>query len=611
LKRRFNKSEKAALFLAADGKSELSGEPLRDDWHADHIHPWSKGGRTDFSNAQALTRLENLRKSSKTMVQRNPREWQKRFFDKYNKHTEPDFLLAALPAAGKTFAALYLVNNFLRDNSSRRTVIVVPTLNIREQWKQKAHQDFSLDLQTKEFRGTLKTDFKGIVTTYQSVLNNSMLFRRFCAEREIFFVFDEIHHAAEHNQFGAAIKEAAEMANRRLLLTGTPFRTDRGKMPFVTLEDDGCVRLDEKYDYPEALRDGVIRELTFKRYGGPAKWRTLQGFHDAHSHDDQLSEKDWTAMLTCFLRSDDFMSDIYRDADSQLNELRRRVPNAGGLVVCEDIEKAKHQLQLLQKCTGEYPVLVHSDDDDSRDKLERFKTSSDKWIVAVQMISEGVDIPRLMCVVYATNKTTPLHFRQILGRVMRNQGTEEDSEAFVYAPDVEPLRTQMEEIEKFQVDVVKEVTPPPPPPWPPAPPPPPRYFEVIGATNEYTEMTSRGRHLSSEKSRIARNVALRFSVTEADAADIFEYIQSQHSEAPSENGKSQVREEKPKEDRLDTLRKSCTKKVHWVAKRRYGDHLPDHAHSLVVQSYRGWMTFKDKDESALTEFEEWLVRQLS
>ena len=64
-RRRFNKRERRAIFLAADGKSDLSDEPLPENWHADHKDPHSKGGVTDVINGQALTPKENLKKGAK------------------------------------------------------------------------------------------------------------------------------------------------------------------------------------------------------------------------------------------------------------------------------------------------------------------------------------------------------------------------------------------------------------------------------------------------------------------------------------------------------------------------------------------------------------------
>jgi 5-methylcytosine-specific restriction endonuclease McrA len=75
-RRRFNKKERQALFLAADGLSEISGQPLGDDWHADHVKPWSLGGKTTMDNAQTSNAAENIRKGAHTVESVLTRSWQ-------------------------------------------------------------------------------------------------------------------------------------------------------------------------------------------------------------------------------------------------------------------------------------------------------------------------------------------------------------------------------------------------------------------------------------------------------------------------------------------------------------------------------------------------------
>ena len=66
--------------------------------------------------------------------------------------------------------------------------------------------------------------------------------------------------------------------------------------------------------------------------------------------------------------------------------------------------------------------------------LRRFGVSHDPWIVAVNMVSEGVDIPRLRSVVYLTNRLTLLSFRQIVGRVVRTDPANKEDQGRVYLP---------------------------------------------------------------------------------------------------------------------------------------------------------------------------------
>src|SRR5205085_10294241 len=57
--------------------------------------------------------------------------------------------------------------------------------------------------------------------------------------------------------------------------------------------------------------------------------------------------------------------------------------------------------------------------------------SQQRWLVAVRMVSEGVDIPRLAVGVYATSASTPLFFAQAIGRFVRARRTGETASVFV------------------------------------------------------------------------------------------------------------------------------------------------------------------------------------
>ena len=61
----------------------------------------------------------------------------------------------------------------------------------------------------------------------------------------------------------------------------------------------------------------------------------------------------------------------------------------------------------VREITGEAPTLVLSDDVGSGKRIEEFAASDSRWMVAVRMVSEGVDIPRLRVGVYASAAKTP------------------------------------------------------------------------------------------------------------------------------------------------------------------------------------------------------------
>lgn len=63
-KRLFTKRQKKILKLVSGNFCQACGEKLSKNFHADHILPYSKGGKTILKNAQALCVKCNLKKSN-------------------------------------------------------------------------------------------------------------------------------------------------------------------------------------------------------------------------------------------------------------------------------------------------------------------------------------------------------------------------------------------------------------------------------------------------------------------------------------------------------------------------------------------------------------------
>ncbi len=74
---------------------------------------------------------------------------------------------------------------------------------------------------------------------------------------------------------------------------------------------------------------------------------------------------------------------------------------------------------------------MHSDDLGASKRIEDFGASDERWMVAVRMVSEGVDVPRLAVGVYATSTSTPLFFAQAVGRFVRARRRGETASVFL------------------------------------------------------------------------------------------------------------------------------------------------------------------------------------
>jgi 5-methylcytosine-specific restriction endonuclease McrA len=70
--RSFSKLQRQEIYLRSNGHCSGCGQPLDSDWHADHIVPHSRGGRTEIVNGQALCQPCNSRKHAKVLTVDEP-----------------------------------------------------------------------------------------------------------------------------------------------------------------------------------------------------------------------------------------------------------------------------------------------------------------------------------------------------------------------------------------------------------------------------------------------------------------------------------------------------------------------------------------------------------
>lgn len=350
--------------------------------------------------------------------------------------TQPrDFLAVATPGAGKTTFALTLASWLLHHHVVQQVTVVAPTEHLKTQWAEAAAR-IGIRLDPAYSAGPVGRDYHGVAVTYAGVGVRPMLHRNRSEQRKSLVILDEIHHAGDSRSWGEACLEAFEPATRRLALTGTPFRSDTNPIPFVAYAEgnDGIRRsvADYTYGYGSALGDGVVRPVIFLSYSGSMRWRTKAGDEIAAKLGEPMT-KDATsqAWRTALDPKGDWMPAVLSAADRRLTEVRRSIHDAGGLVIASDQESARAYAKLLREITGHGATLVLSDDAGASGRIEEFRASEDRWMVAVRMVSEGVDVPRLAVGVYATTISTPLFFAQAVGRFVRSRRRGETASVFL------------------------------------------------------------------------------------------------------------------------------------------------------------------------------------
>ena len=371
------------------------------------------------------------------------RRWQKRALDLLAERRAAeatDLLCVATPGAGKTTFALTAAAGSLAATPRQRLLVVAPTSHLKLQWAGAANR-FGLVLEPSwPSAAAMPADAHGVVVTYQQVATDPDALRPHADGA--FVVLDELHHAGDERAWGDAVRHAFEPAAFRLALSGTPFRSDTRAIPFVRY------RLDEaapefEYGYEDALRDGrVVRPVYFPRIGGFMEWVAPDGAQLAADFDDPLDRSRSSQRLrTALSLEGEWLPAVLGQAHQQLLALRRDQPDAAGLVIAADQDHARGIVDLLDRRFRARAVVATSDDPLASSRIARFAASDQPWIVAVRMVSEGVDIPRLRIGVYATTTTTELFFRQAVGRFVRWTGQAPKEKAYLFIPDDPRLRT--------------------------------------------------------------------------------------------------------------------------------------------------------------------------
>ncbi len=242
-----------------------------------------------------------------------------------------------------------------------------------------------------------------------------------------------------------------------MCLSGTPFRSDTAAIPFVRYVLDEALP-DYEYGYGEALRDGgVVRPVYFPRIDGLMEWTAPDGSIESATFADALDSARIAQRLRTALSLDgEWLPAVVAQAHAQLTAIRQQQPDAGGLAIATDLEHARDIARLLRDRLRTRAEVVTSDDPTASARISRFATSDVEWLVAVRMVSEGVDIPRLRVGVYATTVSTELFFRQAVGRFVRWTHGRPSQKAYVYIPDDPRLRSHAFQIADARRHVLRK-----------------------------------------------------------------------------------------------------------------------------------------------------------
>lgn len=396
------------------------------------------------------------------------RDWQMSALQKAEAVFRRDrrFLLVATPGAGKTVFTLTLAVRLIREGAIDHVHIVVPTRALRRHWQNEG-QKFGLQLGRRSNArlrcGELPFDVSGVVTTFAQVAAEPDAHLAAVENKKALVVIEEAHHAGDRRAWGEAIQDAFGGAARFILsLSGTPFRHDDCAISFLTYNPSGVTVPDHEYTYPQAIADNVCRPAIFRSYTALIEYQA-RGETFQFSFSDDLPAQHLSETLRHALHPDaGLIANMVRDADDELSAIRARGPrwsDAAGLLVAMSQGHALACAEVVRRVTGEEPTVVISDSETAEEDLDAFKGGMGRWIIAVRMVSEGVDIPRLMVAVYATNIVSSLFVRQLVGRVLRVRHKGHEEVASVFMPGERRLMKEVTTIEAEVSQFLKDAAP--------------------------------------------------------------------------------------------------------------------------------------------------------
>ncbi len=342
------------------------------------------------------------------------------------------FLVQATPASGKTFMTANLANRLLQDNHIDLVLCFSPSTIVANEFSE------TLSGITKcSFKG--KIGDKGQSITYQKMAYLDESFWSLFDKFRVLTVFDEIHHCSgtndeNSNEWGKQIIEnIQDKATHTLALSGTPWRSDAAPISLSKYcSVDGKIKCDYVYGLADAIRDNVCRVPKIIALDNDEITLTNSNITKSYcSFGELLSASAFPYRE--LIHNENIIISLINRADKQLTLLRQNKPNAGGLIVACSVEHAMQIKKIIERELNEIADIVSYKEHNPNEKILKYKQDTNKWIVSIGMISEGTNIPRLQVCCHLTHIKTELHYRQILGRILRVTDAE-NQEATLFMP---------------------------------------------------------------------------------------------------------------------------------------------------------------------------------
>ena len=194
------------------------------------------------------------------------------------------------------------------------------------------------------------------------------------------------------------------------------------------------VKTDYIRSMTQNIEDGISRPLDFYHLNGDISFLENGTNHNV-TFDDELNEKLSSYRLRTALSATNGLAfELSHHAVNRLRMIRQTAQsNAAMIVVAKDKPHASSLEKMLKKRFSIDATILTEDCPDPASTLRGFLRSNDEVIIAVAMVTEGVNLKRTRVILDLTNKTTRLGCIQLWSRAIRKENFSQTGSSYVYS----------------------------------------------------------------------------------------------------------------------------------------------------------------------------------
>lgn len=464
-----SKALRALLYYENDGKCAMCGCDLPDDWHADHIEPWSKTHTTNVHDMQALCPTCNLKKGA-TMKRKHQHDMTESI-RRANASGKIRFICAHVTPGGGKSALPPIIAREIAEPKGWRMCWVVPRNALRDQGEADFGKTFMRELvghkssirkasnEINPSRGLI-----GYVTTYQAIAAQPDLHLWEFKRNPYVLFLDECHHVPhlgagnedEEKAYYKAIAPLVDSARLVILATGTLERHDKCRIAFLPYKPGSepgteVVNIEPRpewefirYSRKDALEEGAVVPLHFTIMDGAAKWfNPVTGEEEWTDSIANSSKADQSAVLKTILETGYAESLLDDCLDAWKHHKIDQYHEAKMLVIAPNIKVANQYKDYLARGSVKVAIATSDDSKEATHNIKQFKGKTIDVLVTVGMAYEGLDVPQITHVAVLTNIRSRPWLEQCFCRA--NRTAPGKTHGYIFIPD----DTRMKEICKM------------------------------------------------------------------------------------------------------------------------------------------------------------------